>query len=143
MENQAPTSPPPLRICPRCAAATRTDGETCPNCGRRYQRRYRLGALGVVIVALAFAAGFGGRELLAGDGSGSDSISAQQASSVTLGVSRDQLNQRLGDAEPITTEPTANGGTCLAYRSSDAAGHTWVFCLRDDKLVAKREMGSP
>jgi hypothetical protein len=141
MENQPPPSPP-LRICPRCAVATRTDAATCPNCGRRYRRRYWLGALGVVIVALAFAAGFGGRELFDGD-SGSDSISANQANSVTLGISRDQLNQRLDDAEPIGTEPAIRGATCLAYRSSNPPGHTWVFCLRDNKLVAKREIASP
>lgn len=96
-----------------------------------------------MIVALAFAAGVGGRELFDGNNSGSDSISAKQANTVTLGISRDQLNQRLDDAEPISTEPAARGASCLAYSSSDPPGHTWVFCLRDDKLVAKREIASP
>jgi len=96
-----------------------------------------------VIVILAFAAGFGGRALFDGDDSGNDAISTDQANTVTLGVSRDQLNRRLDDASPVTVEPAASGGTCLAYRSSDAPGHTWVFCLRDDKLVAKRQIISP
>jgi hypothetical protein len=142
MESQSLPSPP-LRICPRCAAATRTDAATCPECGRRYRRRYWLVALGAVIVALAFAAGFGISVLLGSDDSGSDSISAEQASTVTLGISRDQLNQRLDDAEPVTTEPAAGGATCLAYPSNDGSGHTWVFCLRNDKLVTKREIASP
>jgi hypothetical protein len=105
--------------------------------------RHWLVALGAVIVALAFAVGFGARELLSGDNGGSDSVSADQAAAVTLGISRDQLNRRLDDADPATVEPVANGGTCLAFRASDTPGHTWVFCLRDGKLVAKRQITSP
>jgi hypothetical protein len=142
MESHSATALP-LRVCPRCAAASRTDSETCPNCGRRYRRRYWIGAVAVAVAVLAFGVGFGAREFLNGDDSGSDTISDPQANSVALGISREQLNQRLGGAAAISAEPVAKGGTCLAYPSSDTPDRTWVFCLRDDRLFEKRQIETP
>jgi hypothetical protein len=102
---------------------------------------YRLWILGGVIVVLAFAAGVGARSLLSDD-DGDAAISDPQAAGIRLGISRAELNARLGGREPSTAEPTPDGGTCLAYPSSDT-DRTWVFCLRDDRLFAKRQIGSP
>jgi hypothetical protein len=140
MESQS--TQPTLKVCPRCATATRTEAETCPSCGRRYRRRYWIGALGVVVVALAFAGGLAGRELLNGGDSGGDSITNGQGNSVATDSSREQLDQRLDHAEPSSTEHVSKGGTCVTYPSKETPSQSWVFCFRNDQLYAKYQVGS-
>jgi len=133
----------PLRVCPRCAVATRTDSETCPNCGRRYRRRYRLAGLAVLVVVLAFGVGFGVRALLSDDDSNSNSISSQQANAVGGGSSRQRLDAIVGDAEPISVRPFIGGGSCITYASSDSTHRAWLFCFQKDELVERREIQVP
>jgi len=135
MEGQSTS--PALKVCPRCAAATRTGSETCPECGRRYRRR-RWPAVGVVVVALAFAAGYGGRELLSGSDDAVTEITVDQAKVVPLGISRAQLSQRLGDASPVAEQAQSDGhGTCFLYDVALHPSNVWVFCFsQKDKLVS-------
>ena len=133
----------PLRVCPRCAVAARTNSETCPNCGRRYRRRYRLAGLAVLVVALAFGVGFGVRALLSGDDSTSNSISSGQANALGGGTSRQRLDEIVGDAKPISVRPLAGGGSCVTYASSDSAHRAWLFCFQNDELVERREIQLP
>jgi hypothetical protein len=141
MESQSTEAP--LRICPRCSAATRTDSETCPACGRRYRRRYWIWALGAAIVVLAFGAGFGIRALVNGGGdSGVDAITNAQGNSVAAGSSREQLDQSLHGAQPSSIQHVSKGGTCLTYPSKEAPDFSWIFCFRDDALYLKTQVKS-
>jgi hypothetical protein len=136
MESSAEPAQPPLKVCPRCSVGSRTDAETCPNCGRRYRRRWRPWALGTAIVALAFGAGFGGRLLLdsGGDDDGSSSqITSRQASAIPRGISRPDLVNRLG-ATPAVIRQVGNGQTCLFYSLSDRPDSVWSFCFVGGKL---------
>jgi hypothetical protein len=102
--------------------------------------RHRIWVLGVVIIALAFAAGFGARALLGGEDSEGDAITAAQASSVQVGISGEELDKRLGGAEPATRQPVAKGGVCLGYRSAEMNDRLLVFCFREDHLFEKHEV---
>src|SRR5918998_5118809 len=64
-----PSQEIPLKICRHCSVASRTESETCPSCGRSYERRsfrwrwwYAL-----PIVVLAFAGGYFGLSQLVYD----------------------------------------------------------------------------
>jgi hypothetical protein len=134
MESSTQSAQAPLKICPRCSVASRTDADSCPNCGRRYRRRWRPLALGVAILALAFGAGYGGRLLLADDDEGSSSeITPQQASAVPLGISRPELVGWL-DANPTVVKPAGPGQTCLFYPLADQPDSAWAFCFAGGKL---------
>jgi hypothetical protein len=129
----------PLKVCPRCSTASRTDAERCPDCGRRYQRHWRLVALGLVIVALAFAIGFEARLLLDDDdGSSAARITVEQAQGVPLGISRAQLAERLG-ASPTVVSSAGAGRTCLFYPLSDDAESAWEFCFDRGALKSSKQ----
>jgi hypothetical protein len=90
----------------------------------------------VAILALAFGAGYGGRQLIGNDNDGegsSSEITAQQAGSVPLGISRPELVHRLG-ANPTVVQPVGNGETCLFYPLSDQPNSAWAFCFARGKL---------
>jgi hypothetical protein len=133
---ESESAQPPLKICPRCAVASRTVSETCPECGRRYRRR-RWPALAVVIVAAAFGVGYGGRLLLdGGDDKGITEVTLVQVRGVPLGISHQQLSQRLGGALPVTTRTRPSGRErCLFYAIASHPNDAWAFCFRQDKLV--------
>jgi hypothetical protein len=65
----------PLKVCPHCSLASRTDSETCPNCGKSYVRgrpslRWSWW-FAIPIVAAAFLIGyFGISQLIDGDEDG-------------------------------------------------------------------------
>jgi hypothetical protein len=101
--------------------------------------RHKIWVVGAVIIVLAFAVGFGARELFGGEDSEGDAITAAQASTVQVGISNEELDKRLGGAEPATREPVAKGGVCLGYRSTEM-NRLWVFCFRGDHLFEKHEV---
>jgi hypothetical protein len=135
MESSTEPAQPRLKICPRCSVASRTDAERCPNCGRRYRRRWQPWALGVAILALAFGAGYGGRQLLSDDSGGGSSseITAQRARGIPLGISRPLLVSRLG-VSPTVVRPVGGGETCLFYPLSDRPDSVWAFCFARGRL---------
>jgi hypothetical protein len=133
MEGQ-PTQPP-LKVCPHCSVASRTDADTCPSCGKPYARsgptlRWSWW-LAIPIVAAAFAIGyFGISELF--DGDDTEGISREQAEAVPEGISPDELSERLGGE----TETVSTGGlTCASYTVTDGPDPSWLFCFQGDKLV--------
>jgi hypothetical protein len=133
MEGQ-PTQPP-LKVCPHCSVASRTDADTCPSCGKPYARsgptlRWSWW-LAIPIVAAAFAIGyFGISELF--DGDGTEGISREQAEAVPEGISPDELSERLGgESETVST----GGLTCASYTVTDGPDPAWLFCFQGDKLV--------
>ncbi len=89
---------------------------------------------------LAFGAGLGIRALTSGDGSGVDSITNEQGNSVAAGSSREELNQRLGGAQPSSTQQVSKGGTCFTYPSKEAPDYNWIFCFRHDQLYLKTQV---
>jgi hypothetical protein len=134
MDSSTGPAQAPLKICPRCSVASRTDAELCPSCGRRYRRRWQPWALGVAIIALAFGAGYGARLLLSDDdGSSSPEITAEQAGAVPLGISRPELVSRL-DANPTVVRPVGKAETCLFYPLTDQPDSAWAFCFARGKL---------
>jgi hypothetical protein len=133
MEGQ-PTQPP-LKVCPHCSVASRTDADTCPSCGKPYARsgptlRWSWW-LAIPIVAAAFAIGyFGISELF--DGDDTEGVSREQAEAVPEGISPDELSERLGGE----TETVSTGGlTCASYTVTDGPDPAWLFCFQGDKLV--------
>jgi hypothetical protein len=133
MEGQ-PTQPP-LKVCPHCSVASRTDADTCPSCGKPYARsgptlRWSWW-LAIPIVAAAFAIGyFGISELF--DGDDTEGVSREQAEAVPEGISPDELSERLGgESETVST----GGLTCASYTVTDGPDPAWLFCFQGDKLV--------
>jgi hypothetical protein len=145
MESSTQTPGPALKVCPRCSVASRTDAERCPNCGRRYQRRWRPVALGGAIVVLAFGAGYGGRSLLSDDdGSNApDSITPEQAASVPQGISRSALIDRLGGKSPTVVRRIPRDGTCLFYPLTDQTDAVWEFCFQNARLASSHGATGP
>lgn len=90
--------------------------------------------LGAAIVILAFAAGYGGRLLLADDDGGSSEITLEQAQGVSLGISRPGLVNRLGGTSPTVTRSDSVGRTCLFYALADRPDTAWEFCFAAGKL---------
>jgi hypothetical protein len=126
---------PPLKVCPHCSVASRTDADTCPSCGKPYARsgptlRWSWW-LAIPIVAAAFAIGyFGISELF--DGDDTEGVSREQAEAVPDGISPDELSERLGGE----TETVSTGGlTCASYTVTDGPDPAWLFCFQGDKLV--------
>ena len=127
----------PLKVCPHCSVASRTDADTCPNCGKSYVRgrptlRWSWW-LAIPIVAAAFAIGyFGISELV--DGDDIEGISREQAEAVPVPdeISAAELSQRLG-AESQTVR--TGGFTCASYPVTDGPDPGWLFCFQGDKLV--------
>jgi hypothetical protein len=126
---------PPLKVCPHCSVASRTDADTCPSCGKPYARsgptlRWSWW-LAIPIVAAAFAIGyFGISELF--DGDDTEGVSREQAEAVPEGISPDELSERLGgESETVST----GGLTCASYTVADGPDPAWLFCFQGDKLV--------
>jgi ribosomal protein L40E len=138
MESTTESRQLPLKICRRCSIGSRTDAERCPNCGRRYRRRWQAWALAVAIVVLAFAAGYTGRQLLSndsGDKGSSAEITAEQAGAIPLGISRPELVDRL-DTDPTVVQPVGRGQICLFYPLADHPDSAWAFCFARGKLTS-------
>jgi hypothetical protein len=138
METEAPASP--LKVCPRCAVATRTDAAMCPSCGKPYQRRLWRWWMAIPIIAVAFAIGyFGISNLFDEDDPGT--ITAEQGSAIELGVSRGQLEERLGEPLEVSDERAGGAATCLYYGIGGQPGSAWEFCFADDSLVTSKAVG--
>jgi hypothetical protein len=132
----------PLKVCRKCAVATRTEAASCPSCGSPYQRRRSVWWLAVPAVAIAFAIGYGGRTLLGGDDeSASDGITLKQGAAVPRGISRDALVERLGGRSPVVEQERAGrAGACVYYPISDRDGSVWEFCFEGGSLVGARTL---
>jgi hypothetical protein len=125
----------PLKVCPHCSVASRTDSETCPNCGKSYVRgrpslRWSWW-FAIPIVAAAFLIGyFGISQLIDGN---EDGITVGEASSIELGsVSPGKLTERLGEPESETT--IGRDRVCLDYVVTGGPDPGWLFCFRGDQL---------
>jgi hypothetical protein len=135
----------PLKVCRRCSVATRTDADTCPNCGRTYQRelwRWRWW-FAIPIVAAAFAAGYFGISRLIDNDEGAG-VTAEQAAAIEPGSSQADVEDQLGEAPQYERDQPARegGATCAYYALTDQSDAVWEFCFHDDKLVTSRQLGA-
>jgi hypothetical protein len=141
MEGQSTATP--LKVCPSCAVASRTNDANCPSCGAPYVRpsrwRWRWW-YAVPIVALAFAAGYASWKVFAEDSDepAVEGIPFAVGRSTPLGLSRAEVIQRLGGQEPALVKHRHAGGvdqTCLYYLVTDQGGTAWLFCFEKGKLA--------
>ena len=98
----------------------------------------------ILIILVAFGAGYGGRKLVEGDDAEDvPGISAQEGGEVPLGISRPELEERLGEPPTAVERPPAGAADeCLYYGVTDEADSVWEFCFRDDELVTSGEVGA-
>ncbi|MGH2989913.1 MAG: hypothetical protein ACRDMA_08620 [Solirubrobacterales bacterium] len=138
MEGQ-PTETP-LKVCPHCSVASRTDADTCPSCGKPYVRgRGGWGWswwLAIPIVAAAFLVGYFGISQLFDDEE-PEGITVEQAEAVPEGVAPSGLAGEL-DGESPAYEQSRPGGSCSYYPLSDQPEPVWEFCFRGEKLESSR-----
>ena len=136
----------PLKVCRHCSVASRTEADTCPSCGKPYERqlwRWRWW-MAIPIVVLAFAGGYYGLSELIWDDEEATTITESQAMAVPDNTTEDQLAARLGGIEPaIVRSRKAGAGkiTCHYYKL-DEEDAVWEFCFTADKaLVTSVKVG--
>lgn len=130
----------PLKVCPHCSVASRTDAEVCPSCGKPYARRgFELRWswwLAIPIVAAAFAIGyFGISKLFDEDDSAPGVITREEAQSTASELTRPEVEDQLGEPARVIT-PQGTGTTCLFYTVSDEGDTLWQFCFMGRKQVS-------
>jgi len=138
----------PLKVCPNCSVATRTDADSCPSCGRRYGRRQPQWRrprrwswwYAFPIVAAAFVIGYFGLSSLVdsdseGEGAG---ITVEQGAAVPERIPRSALERHLGGERPVLVQPRKGEeqATCAYYAITDAPDSVWEFCFERDKLFS-------
>jgi hypothetical protein len=143
----------PLKVCPHCSVASRTDADTCPSCGKPYGRRgvqlqrppgWRWW-YAIPIVAAAFALGyFGIAKLIDGDDS-EGYISVDQAAAVPDDVTPSELKARLDDEQPVDVRPQRGSEdvTCSYYGITGQPRSVWEFCFEGEQLVSSGPLGAP
>lgn len=145
MEGQPPE--PPLKVCPHCSVATRTEADTCPSCGKPYGRgRPQLRWswwFAIPIVVAAFLIGYFGISQLFDDEEPAG-ITVEQAEAVPEDVTRSELAGHLDDQAParVAKLPGAKGVTCDQYLVTDQPRTVWQFCFKGDALQSAGPVGS-
>jgi hypothetical protein len=147
VEGQPPE--PPLKVCPYCSVASRTNADTCPSCGKPYGRRgftWRWSWwFAIPIVAAAFAVGyFGLSELFDGDDSDGEAagITLEQGAAVPDGIPRAELEDHLDGETPVLERRKAKEGLiCAYYGITDQPRGVWEFCFEDDELISSAAIG--
>ena len=136
----------PLRVCRKCSVASRTDADTCPNCGTPYQRQplqWRWW-MAIPIVALAFAIGYFGISKLVDDDDDTEGITLAEAGAIEPGISEAEVVDQLGE-DPSYRRERGSGDSavsCDYYAVSDKPDAVWEFCFRADKLIGSTAIGS-
>ena len=140
----------PLKVCPPCSVASRTESDTCPSCGKSYVRGGGLNLqwswwLAIPIVGAAFAIGYFGISKLIDGGDSDDAvITAEQARAVSNGATRSELDDALDGEEPAYTDGLAGQPktSCLFYGIEDDPKGVWSFCFTGDKLISSSPAGA-
>lgn len=148
MEGQP--SETPLKVCPHCSVASRTESDTCPSCAKSYVRGggFKLQWswwLAIPIVVAAFAIGYFGISKLFDGGSSDDAvITAEQAETVSDGATRAELDEALDGEDPAYTDRLGGQSktTCLYYGLDDDPEGVWSFCFTGDKLISSSQAGA-
>ena len=142
MGGQPPQAP--LKVCPHCSVASRTDADTCPSCGQPYGRRrprwqWRWSWwFAIPIVAAAFAVGFFGLSELIDSGDSEEDaagITVEEGAAVPDGIPRAELEAHLDGETPVLERRKGpKGPMCAYYGVIDQPSQVWEFCFEDDEL---------
>jgi hypothetical protein len=130
----------PLKVCPHCSVASRTDADTCPSCGKPYAPgglRLRWSWWSAIpIVAAAFAIGyFGISRLFDDDRSEPGAVTREEAQATPSKLTRPEVEERLSEPAQVIT-PQGSGTTCLFYAVSDESDMLWQFCFMGERQVS-------
>ena len=131
----------PLKVCPHCSVATRTDADVCPSCGESYvgggRPRLRWSWwLAVPIVAAAFLIGyFGISQLIDDDDDPTGVITLEQGQGTAPNLSRAEVIERLGD--PVQEiAPKGPRTSCVFYSVGEQGDTLWQFCFMGERQVS-------
>jgi hypothetical protein len=131
----------PLKVCPRCAVASRTDSDRCPNCGREYRRRLWRWWFAIPIVALAFAGGYFGLAELVYDDDEPLGLTAEEAQSLPDAGPPSDLEAVVDGVKPVDTRDQSEGGIdlqCRYYAIVDSEDTVWEACYLGGRLEVSR-----
>jgi hypothetical protein len=137
----------PLKICPHCSVASRTDADTCPSCGKPYgRRRLRWSwwfAIPIVVASFLlglFVIGDVVNDVFRDDDSdAAGTITRDEAETVETGGSHRELVEDLGTS-PAEETQRGSAGECLYYVLADESEAVWEFCFVENRLVSSREV---
>jgi hypothetical protein len=134
---------PPLKICPHCSVGSRTDAETCPSCGKPYQRRAWRWWFVIPVAALAFGAGYFGWQAIEDDEESEPSgLTIQEARNAAIGTSPARVEHVLDGQRPGRVKRSSGGGNeliCRVYVVVDEERTAWEFCF----LIGELEISRP
>jgi hypothetical protein len=132
----------PLKICPHCAVASRTDAETCPSCGKPYERRAWRWWFVIPVAVLAFGAGYFGWEAIRDDEESEPAgLTIQEARNATVGDLPARVNRVLDGQRPSRVRRSSAGGNelvCRLYLVVDGEETAWEFCFLNGELEISR-----
>jgi hypothetical protein len=134
--------PPPVKVCPRCAAQSETFAGECPNCGRSYTLSSPWKIAAICVAALLLLIGGCGACAVIGINLADDelerhSITRGEFAEVQLGTPQAAVERTLG--EPVTRE-RIGGRRCISYDDQDVGlleGGFFQFCFENGLLASK------
>ena len=114
----------PLKVCPHCSVASRTDADSCPTCGKPYGRPRVANAAAVTV------------ELVVCDPD-------HRGAEVPDGIERSELAGRLDGESPALVRPKRGekNVTCEYYGITNQPRAVWEFCFEGDTLVSSSSLG--
>jgi hypothetical protein len=138
----AESEQPPLKVCRHCSVGSRTDAETCPNCGKPYTRRVWRWWLAIPIIVAAFGVGYFGYEAIDDDEEPEPAgLTIEEARNLTVGASPAKVESVLDGQEPNRVRRSSGGGSelvCRLYVVVDQEGTAWELCFLDGALEVTR-----
>ncbi len=120
------------RSAAHCSVASRTESETCPSCGRSYERgglQWRWW-FAIPIVALAFAGGYFGLSQLVYDDDEPAAVTAEEAEPRSHAGTRRRTSKKWSTVRRRVESPTTRSArrgrdrrSCRYYAIADQTGH--------------------
>jgi hypothetical protein len=133
---------PPLKVCPHCSVASRTGADTCPSCGKPYERRAWRWWFAIPIAVLAFGAGYFGWQAVTDDEPAEpEGLTIQEARNATLGAPPARIERVLDGQKPSRARRSGGGGNelvCRLYLVVDEERTAWEFCFLNGELEISR-----
>jgi hypothetical protein len=135
-------SEPELRVCRHCSVGSRTDAESCPSCGRPYERRWWRWWFAIPIIVLAFAGGyFGLSELVFDDDQ--PGLTEAEATALRTGGAPGDLEAVVDGEKPLDVRRQKKGGfdlICRYYSVVDLESTAWEACYLSGRLEVSRPL---